>query len=213
MADFGFVKHIFVRPDQALPPVSGIYEYVVGKNGIFVRAERQGLAATIWVASTFAEVRGLSEKAPLFILDDYVPAGLLRNMLVQSYYSTGREILFYLRPAPWRLTIPAQVSGPFSVRPVDPYSAAMAAALIEAHSHYGMDPFFSMTDDYDERSGFRIYTVLGRLTGQMPAMLTRVGIYGYFWNIPSRWVYQMPVGVEDVNGFGDEEHRLTDERI
>jgi hypothetical protein len=191
-----------------------LYEYIVGANGCFVRAERPGLMATICVGFTIQELRGLRGIEPTFIIAQRVPAAILARMIINAWYAK-REILYYLLPNPWRLITPNQEQTVNSVRPVDPYSVEMEAALIEAHSHNFMQPFFSGCDDRDERSGFRIYTVIGNLNTR-PAIQTRVGIYGHFWEIPSAWVYEMPVGVEDfqrVNGYGDKEHRLTDQRM
>ena len=79
---------------------------------------------------------------------------------------------------------------------MDPFAGG-ADTLIEVHSHHNMAAFFSGTDDREERAGFRIYSVIGNLA-RKPTILTRVGIYGHFWQIPSSWVYNLPSGISDT---------------
>jgi PRTRC genetic system protein A len=190
-----FVNHIFAR-DLDLPPMQpGLYEYVIGANGIFVRAERPGLQALIWVASTAKPVRGLAEVKPYVRLDHRVRAQMLARMFEMAYRANGCEILFYLSGNPWRVNVPEQVQRLASVRPVDPFAGG-ADTLLEIHSHHNMGAFFSGTDDKDESSGFRLFAVMGRLNSQ-PTILARVGIYGHFGLIPAEMIFELPAGVND----------------
>ena len=194
-----FASHIFARGPELPQMPACLYEYVFGSNGIFVRAQRPGLEALIWVASTRESVRGLAEVKPYVRLGARVRGMLLARMFELAYRADGREILFYLSfnsaqaENPWYLACPEQVQGAASVHPVDPFAGG-AQTMIEVHSHHSMQAFFSGTDNQEERSGFRIYTVLGGLN-RKPEILTRVGIYGHFQEIPSSLVYEMPAGV------------------
>lgn len=190
-----FVNHIFAASADLPAMGSHLYEYVVGANGIFVRARRPGLDALIWVASTLEPVRGLAEIAPRVEIASRVPAYQVGRLFEMAHRAQGKEILFYLNPNPWRIQVPEQEQHAVSVRPVDPFAGG-TNTLIEVHSHHGMQAFFSTTDDREEQAGFRIYTVIGGIP-QRPTMLTRVGIYGHFWEIPSAWVFDLPAGVAD----------------
>ncbi|MBA3532090.1 MAG: Mov34/MPN/PAD-1 family protein, partial [Ardenticatenales bacterium] len=55
--------------------------------------------------------------------------------------------------------------------------------IAELHTHGDMAAYWSPTDDADE-VGFRFYGVLGRVGWERPEMRLRVGIYGYFWEVP-----------------------------
>jgi PRTRC genetic system protein A len=188
------INYIFATPGAVLPKVGPyLYEYVVAQNGIFVRAERKGLKAMMRVASPDNWMKGLARIDPFVWMNSYVPMKGLARMFELAYRACMQEALFYL-DSDCKLSIPEQTASAASVRPVDPYVGG-ADTLIEVHSHHAMRAYFSDTDDRDEKGGFRIYTVLGNLAGDKPEMLTRVGIYGHFWEIPSQWVYEMPGGI------------------
>lgn len=192
------VDHYFAK-DSVLPAKPGcLYQYVVAANGIFVRAERFGLSAMIWVASTADLVRGLAVLEPFVKIPARVPRRIVARMVELAYIARSREILYYLTLSGerWELSVPDQVQSGGSVRPVDPFYAGREA-IIEVHSHHHMQPFFSGADDNDEKSGFRIYAVIGNLY-EYPSILVRVGIYGHFWQIPASWVFDLPAGIQDA---------------
>ena len=190
-----FVNYHFAK-DTDLPQISnGLYEYVIGSNGVFVRAKRPGLEATIWTAAVNQPIRGLKELKP-YLRINKVPAYLTARMVEMAYRANGIEILFYLglEGEKWRLNVPDQVQSGAAVIAKDSFS--WKDTLIEVHSHHNMKSFFSKTDDQEESAGFRIYSVIGNL-GSRPTILTRVGIYGHFQKIPSSWVYDLPAGLVD----------------
>jgi PRTRC genetic system protein A len=192
-----FVNYRFARSPQ-LPPVSGgLYEYVVAANGIFVRAKRPELEAMIWIAATRAPLRGLSILQPYLHPAARVQARMTAQMFEMAYRAGGNEILFYLgmQGDAWRLGLPEQAQGVVSVHPLNPFAGGAGTAL-EVHSHHGMNAFFSKTDDKEESAGFRVYAVIGDLE-RAPAILTRVGIYGHFQEVPSTWIFDLPRGVRD----------------
>jgi PRTRC genetic system protein A len=187
------INHSFAT-EEKLPEMGAyLYEYVTAANGMFVRARRKGLEAMVRIAPMYDLVRGLAEVQPYVTLDGRVSMRSLARMFEVAYRAGRREALFYL-DSDCKLSIPEQEAGSSSVSPVNPYAGG-AETLIEVHSHHAMRAFFSAADDRDETGGFRIYTVLGNLAGDKPEMLTRVGIYGHFWEIPSEWVYEMPGGI------------------
>jgi PRTRC genetic system protein A len=191
-----FVRHFFAQGD--LPPIgNSLYEYVVGANGVFVRAKRPGLEALIWVAATAQPIRGLPEIEPFVRLDPLVPVNRLAKMFQLADEANGKEILFHLTYwDQWLVNVPRQYQASVSVRPADPFAGGVNT-MIEVHSHHNMGAFFSQADNNDERGGFRIYAVIGGLSTR-PTILTRVGIYGHFMEIPSDWVFQLPPGVTDA---------------
>ncbi len=192
-----FVGYTFAGTPTLAPMGKHLYEYVVGANGIFVRARRPGLEALIWVASTATPIRGLAMIEPYVHIDEKVPVATVKKMLVTAYRNSGKEILYYLKRDPWHLTIPEQIQSGSSVLAIDPFAGG-TETMVEVHSHHDMGTFFSVTDDREERAGFRIYSVIGNIGSDKPSILTRVGIYGHFWQIPSNWVYNLPNFINDT---------------
>lgn len=192
-----FVDYYIHRSDVLPPMPECMYQYVFAANGVFVRAGRAGLAAMAPVAVTREPVRGLAVAAPYFNIARRMPAWMLEKMLLRAFDQGRKEILFYARSNPWRITIPAQVQSGGAVHPVDPYAGG-PDTIMEIHSHHGMGAFFSAQDDREERSGFRIFAVLGRLDTRRPEIRVRVGIYGHFWEIPANWVFELPGFARDA---------------
>ena len=194
-----FINHRFVTKELSALGNGLLYEYLVGSNGVFVRAARAGLRATVWVASTARMIRGLQEIAPNVEIDTRVPASLTQRMLDLAKENAGKEILFYLayRDGAWALQIPEQIQSAGNVRPLDPFVGG-TDTLIEVHSHHNMGAFFSLTDNQEEQAGFRVYAVLGRVEHN-PAINCRVGIYGHFCEIPAEWVFELPAGMVDAS--------------
>jgi hypothetical protein len=61
-----------------------------------------------------------------------------------------------------------------------------------------MSAFFSDTDDAEE-NGFRIYSVIGKLKNNYLEIKVRVGLFGYFWNIPADSIFELPYFFTDAS--------------
>lgn len=197
----GMVDYIFAKEPELPDLPDCLYQYVVGRDGLYVRAERSGLRATIGCEGFIGEARGLTEVQTELEIVEKVPAIFLVNMLDFARQALPYEILFYLKYEPidlmksWQLVIPNQVQNPGSVHPVDPFNPNAQKALIEVHSHGRMDAFFSNLDNRDE-TGFRIYAVLGQID-DIPSIGVRVGIYGHFCPVRAETIFDLPDGLND----------------
>jgi PRTRC genetic system protein A len=147
-------------------------------------------------------VRGLVDCNPVLKMAyPKVPAELLREVLESSLAAKdpqGKplEILFYLIwNEGWELKIPAQKQTATSCQPLDSADPAYLASVIELHSHNGMEAFFSRQDDLDE-TGFKIYAVLGDIY-RAPKLSVRVGLQGYFWQLPAEEIFNLPDIIQD----------------
>lgn len=188
------VSHIFAR-NTPLGLPAGALEYVVGSDGLYLRAERPGIRVVGHLAR--AEVRGLAGVAPEFALTlPRVPSLLLFSFLLQSAQARdakGRiiEALGYLRYGAdgWELHYPEVEATATSVRPVSDAPDGYGDALVEIHSHHTMPARFSQTDDRDE-VGFRVYAVVGGFGSPRPELTVRVGVYGYFFPLPARAIFE-----------------------
>lgn len=163
------------------------YSYVLAGNGLFLKAEKPGLKATVPLAHS--EVRGLVPLATEVKLTyGLIPGEIWRRILDDFMSTLSLERYLCLRwDGSYRLAAPPQESGKASVS-YEP----MRGILLDAHSHNRMEAFFSATDDADDQ-GFRISMVVGRLDTLEPQVALRLSIYGYFY--PLRWeqVFEGPV--------------------
>ncbi len=200
-----FVEYHFVTQPPLPPYRSALYDYLVGANGVFLRSRREGLEVVLPVAP--AEIRGLVPVEPTVVFTyPRVPAALVQYILDQAlaaHDSQGRsvEMLFHLtfRRDHWILSIPEQIQTAASVTLLDDGpSSSHATALIEVHSHHDMHAFFSHTDDRDERIGFRINAVLGRIFTR-PEVLVRVNCEGIHQILPATHVFDLPETIIDAS--------------
>lgn len=188
-----------------------LYDYIIAGNGVFIRAQREGLDACVPVEH--CEIRGLADVEPFVNLAyPTIPAAYVTRMLDEARAvcvnnGTPIECLFHLRWVEdlerWRLDKPRQVASAISVRPVDTDAdSSYGLALIEIHSHHTMDGIFSSIDSKEEQ-GFRIYGVFGDIF-EKPHLRIRVGIYGHFMEFPASKIFNLPEGVEDCHDDEDE---------
>jgi len=194
--------------ERAVPPIQAqMYEYVTAANGVFVRGQREGLEVMLPVTQApRVPIRGLVCVEPYVHLScPRVPSYRLASMHEYSRWMKDAcanpiEVLFYLHnddSGIWHTVVPQQKATEMSVVSTDK-PELQAQALIEVHSHHRMAPSFSSTDDADE-TGFRVYTVLGNIFTR-PAIRVRVGLYGYRWEIPASWIFDLPPEIEDAYG-------------
>jgi hypothetical protein len=206
-----FLGDYYLRQPH-LPPFkhTHVREYWTASNGVFVRAQREGLAAVIPVVSTRIPIQGLFPLRPSIDLA-YPPVSreIVETLLRESWgardphTSDWREILFYLywKDGHWHWTKPEQEQRRGSVTPLAPYEQDMPAPVLDVHSHHTMPPFFSVTDCADDY-GFRINGVWGNLDS-WPTILVRLGIYGHYYPLRAARVFDLPPFVRD-GSFGAE---------
>jgi PRTRC genetic system protein A len=194
------VHHQIFYPGTTLPPPTGLYNYVLAANGVFVHARRAELTALVPLTS--CAIRGLAPLTPAFHLGvPRVPAALLEELLdraraARSAGGVPLEILFHLAwTGGWTLTLPPQWGTPTRVHAL-PAPMDGAAPLVEVHSHHGLPAFWSATDDADE-VGLALYAVLGQIFDQ-PQLCVRLGIYGQWWPLPASCVFEIPSTIQDT---------------
>ncbi len=192
------VEHLIYR--DTLPPLKApMYDYVTAANGVYLRARRAGLYVQFPVApGVIRDLRPLEAQ----IVFEYprVPEQIVTEMLNRSrrVEFPNVEVLFHLvyENQAWTLYEPPQVRSGWSVRPAeDGPGSSYARATIEAHSHFSAWAHWSSGDSAEEQ-GFRIYAVLGDVM-QRPELVTRVGVYGHHWVVPSAAIFELPAGLQD----------------
>jgi hypothetical protein len=202
-----------------LPPFAPnrLYEYWLAGAGVYLRAKRTGLEVVMPIA--WCEVRGLASLAPYLKLDyPPVPLTMVNQMLEFSRRAKDAqgqplEQLFHLSlslslslsydarigAGGWRLEIPPQQRTAHSVKPLaSGAGSSYERAILELHSHHVLSAYFSTADDRDEARSFRLFAVIGHIFDK-PEIRLRVGVFGYFWQIPARFVFEIPEWLHDCN--------------
>lgn len=160
------------------------YDYILGKDGLYIRAENPLIKATICIAP--CTVRGLGRvEEEVLIKPGRVPR-MLYDLAISVLYAKP-DVEQYLAltwdGAKYHLNKPAQEGSGGHVSYECPPST-----LVDIHSHGGMPAFFSGTDNHDEQ-GLRVYMVIGYLNTLAPEHLIRLGVYGYFWSMDFEEVF------------------------
>lgn len=161
---------------EGLPPAKALcYEYLVGANGLFIRAEDSRMAALIPLAAAW-----LPGLAPVLWYANLKLPRISADWL-WSVLASARKVLPNERAwqflwdevgGRWTCEAPRQTADPSSVSYAD-----FPGAVVDLHSHGALPAFFSSTDNADEQ-GLRFYVVIGRVDTNAPTIMARVGVYG-----------------------------------
>jgi PRTRC genetic system protein A len=205
---FSPVGYIFAQDNNPICPIDNrkLYEYLVGGNGVFIRAQRDSMRVVAPVITRPIEmvfspvIRGLLNISPVLAMAMPIPDGFLAQILEDAIRSMPHEAIYYgsLVNNRWKLVKPMQEFTRTSVQ-AHISDEDYTNVSIEIHSHNRMPAFFSGQDDEEESQGFRIYGVIGNLDTSLPTIAMRIGIYGCFWNVPAHSIFK----TEDADLFLD----------
>ena len=161
--------------DKGLVGEAGLYfDYIVGSNGLFIRAENRFINATVCVGA--ARVRGLQPMRTMVVLKQgKIPWPIYHSAI--SYMMNDALHEQYLAVSwcdGYRLNHPQQVGTEGSC-----LYERVPDTVMELHSHGMMRSFFSGVDNRDEQ-GLQIYAVVGNLNMLIPEVHVRIGVYGYY---------------------------------
>ena len=155
------------------------YDYLVGSNGVFIRAENPLISATIPVAK--GKIRGLEPlAAKVELLNGKIPLHLYHAALSVPAAMPEQECCLLITCAhygEYYIMLPPQIATAGGVTYVPAPST-----VVSIHSHGRMGAFFSATDDKDEQ-GLCIYMVVGKADQLIPEVKIRVGCYGNYIDI------------------------------
>ena len=153
------------------------YNYILARNGLFIRAENEHLEATIQVAE--ASVRGLAPLAKRVALKHGPIHGLLwegaYKIFLEDPASECYMAIVWVRDR-YELTRPQQDATAASVKYERPRNV-----VVDIHSHGVIKAFFSTTDDQDDQ-GLKISIVVGNLDKgpwYPDRIASRVCVFGY----------------------------------
>jgi len=177
------VGYLVNYPDGISGEKGIYYNYVLAANGLFIEASNPALAARVPVAE--CDIRGLAPiKTKIALTYGSIPQQFFDLALDTFLASPDKErYVGVTAAAGYHFYMPVQNEGEASVV----YEVGDSVVL-DIHSHGHMPAFFSpQTDDKDE-TGLKLYAVVGRLNAT-PVVKVRVGVYGYFYNLTWRDVF------------------------
>lgn len=177
--------HLAETPD--LPAVEGFYQYVIAREGLYLRAANDALEAMVLVAPADRDLNGLAELAEYVQLRiPHIPGPFLTAVRASARRNLPNEAMYQFRREgnEWKVAMPKQFATPVSLTFDD-----QPETLLDLHSHGAMSAFFSSTDNGDEQ-GLRLYVVIGKVDSDAPEILCRVGVYGHFLTVSATDIFE-----------------------
>lgn len=216
-----------VKHQEGLEGERGIYyDYVLASNGLFIEAEGKLMAARVPVAP--CEVRGLAPLEPKLVLRYGKIPSYLFDLALNTLLTTPdkeRYVAVTFGDG-YHIKVPEQAvekeevgtgidgkhGSEIRVSYLNPDSV-----FLEMHTHPKMPAEFSGTDNRDE-TGMKLYGVIGHcgvyheitpdmghdevmgwLQNNARAIHLRAGVYGYFYPVPFKDVFDGDLGPELVD--------------
>jgi PRTRC genetic system protein A len=179
----GNVGYLYYTEKGLVGTPGTYYDYIVARNGLFIRAENQFLKAIVCIGE--ANVRGLYHLPPMIELKyGKVPWHLYHLAISIMMADALREhYLAITWDNGYHLQTPTQTGTGGSCQ-----YERVPNTVVELHSHCMMRSFFSPTDNQDEQ-GMGIYAVVGKLNMMIPEIEMRIGVYGYFGPLSLKEVF------------------------
>jgi len=175
------------------------YNYILAANGLFVQASNLLIDACVPIHS--CEIRGLVPDKKMNESEFTESAGLLPwvilkhgkipwlhlELILNCFKEYGNTelyiaVLWAQEEQAYEIVIPGQNSNCSSVQ-----YQCLNNVVLEIHSHPNMPAEFTSKDDDDEQ-GLKIYGVASVINGHIVDVKYRVGIYGYYYTLPSRYL-------------------------
>lgn len=184
------VERKFLRfKDQ--PITAPLYEIVIARNGLFKRAKRREMTASIELSTFAVQIPELAEGVAKVELTEKIPAQIFEEILRHARNSTDpanfTENLYavFLNEETGEYTweeISRRRNFGSTIGRND--SLAYQTAILEIHTHPKGCRHFSGQDNRDESGKFRLFGIFVDIHEQKPSIRLRVGLYDSFWEIP-----------------------------
>jgi hypothetical protein len=181
------------------PITAPLYEIVIARNGVFKRARRREMTASVELSAFSARIPELAAGIANVELLEKIPARIFSEILAHARNSTDdccfTENLYALcRDFEaggyfWKEVSRHRSFGSAIARDDDP---VYQTAVLEIHTHPPGCRGFSSQDTSDESGKFRLFGILVDIHSAKPAIRLRVGIYDTFGEIPVGLVTDAP---------------------
>jgi len=196
-------KFLFA-PDQ--PITAPLYEIIIAQNGVFKRARRREMTASVELSAFNVKIPELAIGEAFVELAEKIPARLFAEILTHARKTTDAgsftENLYAIcldekfGSYYWKEISRYRRFGSTVARDDDP---AYQNAILEIHTHPPNCRQFSSQDDRDESGKFRLFGILVDIHSEQPLIRLRVGIYDSFWEIPVETVTnELPENLTDL---------------
>lgn len=173
------------------PITAPLFEIVIAQNGVFKRAKRCEMTASIELSSFAVKIPELAVGTAFVELIEKIPASIFAEILAHARNSTDAKdftenLYAVCRDSEsygyfWSEVSRNRSFGSTIARDDDP---AYQTAVLEIHTHPSGCLDFSSQDDRDESGKFRLFGILIDIHSAKPMIRLRVGVYDSFWEIP-----------------------------
>jgi len=234
------VGYLTNQPDGLEGERGLYYDYVLASNGLFIEAEGKLVAARIPVA--LSEVRGLAPLEPKVVMRyGRVPRHFFELALNTMLTTPDKERYVAVTwNEGYHISVPEQAAaimvGETFMDEGHGSEAGVSylnpdSVLLDMHTHPKMRAGFSFTDNRDE-TGLKLYAVVGhvgsyrevtndmdderamvQLQSNCSAIRLRVGVYGYFYQIPWADVFEGVLGSEMLDMCKEPDYYLIKEEV
>lgn len=181
------------------PVTAPLYEVVIARNGVFKRAKRREMTASVELSSFSVQIPELALGAARVELTEKIPARIFEEILAHARNSTEAanftENLYavFLNEETGNYAWD-EISHRrnFGSTIADEENPAYQNAILEIHTHPPNCRNFSGQDNRDESGKFRLFGILIDIHSAKPLIRLRVGLYDSFWELPVETVSDTP---------------------
>lgn len=184
------VERKFLRSTDQ-PITAPLYEIVIARNGVFKRAKRWEMTASVELSSFSVQIPELAVGFALVQLTEKIPALIFEEILAHAQNSTdAANFTENLYAVCWNekesnyFWEEISLSRNFGSTLARDDSPAYQNAILEIHTHPPNCRNFSGQDNLDESGKFRLFGILVDIHSAKPLIRLRVGVYDSFWEIP-----------------------------
>ncbi len=192
------VERKFLRSTDQ-PITAPLYEIIIAQNGVFKRAKRREMMASVELSAFTIKIPELASGVAMIELTEKIPAQIFEEILAHAQHSTdAANFTENLYAVFWN-----EETGNYSWEEISrrrnfgstiamDESPAYQNAILEIHTHPPNCRNFSGQDNRDESGKFRLFGILVDIHSAKAFIRLRVGVYDSFWEIPVETVSDTP---------------------
>lgn len=192
------VERKFLRSTDQ-PVTAPLYEIVIAQNGVFKRAKRREMTASVELSSFTIKIPELASGVAMVELTEKISAQIFEEILAHAQNSTDAAnftenlyAVYWNEESKQYLWQEISQSRSFGSTLADEENPAYQNAILEIHTHPPNCRNFSGQDNRDESGKFRLFGILIDIHSAKPLIRLRVGLYDSFWEIPVETVSDAP---------------------
>lgn len=184
------VERKFLRSTDQ-PITAPLYEIVIAQNGVFKRAKRREMTASVELSAFAVKIPELASAVARVELTNKIPPTVFEEILIHAQNSTDAAnftenlyAVYWNEASEQYFWQEISQSRSFGSTIADEENPAYQNAILEIHTHPPNFRNFSGQDNRDESGKFRLFGILVDIHSAKPLIRLRVGVYDSFWEIP-----------------------------